>query len=73
LHLDGKSVSVAKDLDEFSTEYRGLFKIGAINCAEEPGICEKEKVSSFPTIRVYPPVPLPSVDVDIPAEEVFTT
>jgi len=71
--LDGSSTAIAKDLDEFSTEYRGLFKLGAINCAEEPGICEKEKVSVFPTIRVYPPVPLPTVDVDLPEGETFTT
>jgi hypothetical protein len=27
-------------------------------------VCEKEKVTKFPTIRVYPPQPMPNFDYD---------
>lgn len=69
---DGKSVALAKEIDEFSNEYKGVFNIASVNCAEEPGICEKEKVKDFPTVRVYPPLPLPSIDV-VAKSDVVTT
>lgn len=46
-----------------ATENRGIFNFGSVNCNEEPAICEKEKIKAFPTVRVYPPLPLPSIDV----------
>lgn len=67
---DGHSTRIAIELDGLATEYKGLFYIGAINCGEEPTICEKEKVTTFPTVRVYPPNPLPSIDIETPADSI---
>lgn len=67
---DGHSARIATELDSFTTEYKGLFYIGAVNCGEEPTICEKEKITVFPTVRVYPPNPLPSIDVEMPADSI---
>lgn len=50
-------------MDQFATDNRGIFNIASLNCDDEPGICEKEKIKTFPTVRVYPPLPLPSIDV----------
>lgn len=64
LCVDGKSEEFAKDYNTFSSENKGIFRIGAVNCDEQPKICEKEKVSAFPTFRVYPPFPIPTSDID---------
>ncbi|EGR27306.1 hypothetical protein IMG5_198140 [Ichthyophthirius multifiliis] len=71
-HSDGHSPKFAKDLDQFSSEYRGVFKIGAVDCDADSNICEKERITQFPTVRVYPPTPLPSVDVEVPSRELNT-
>ena len=48
---------------QFASDNKGIFRIGAVDCDEQPKICEKEKVDSFPTYRVYPPFPIPHFDV----------
>lgn len=70
---DGHSSRLATEFEGFASDYKGLFYIGAINCGEEPTICEKEKITTFPTVRVYPPLPLPSIDVEVPAETMAAT
>jgi len=39
-----------------------MLRIGAIDCDEFSQICEKEKISQFPTYRIYPPFPVPIQD-----------
>lgn len=39
-----------------------MLRIGAVDCEEFSSICEKEKISEFPTYRVYPPFPVPPQD-----------
>ena len=39
-----------------------MLRIGAVDCDEFATLCEKEKVSDFPTYRVYPPFPVPPQD-----------
>jgi len=41
---------------------KGVFKIAAVNCDDEYSICEKERISKTPLIRVYPPAPIPTFD-----------
>ncbi|KAL4478385.1 hypothetical protein ABPG74_006620 [Tetrahymena malaccensis] len=65
---DGHSTRIAKEMDQLANQYKGLFYFGAVNCGEEPTICEKEKITQYPTVRVYPPLPLPSIDVEVPAD-----
>jgi len=63
--LDGKSSQLASSYKTFSSDNKGIFRIGAIDCDEQAKICEKEKVSTFPTVRVYPPFPIPTNDIDV--------
>lgn len=46
-------------------EYQGIFNIAAVDCKADVEVCEKEKISKFPTIRVYPPMPVPSFDYEV--------
>lgn len=62
---DGDSKKFAKEFDEFTNEYRGVFRIGACDCDEDASICEKEKITKFPTFRFYPPNPIPAVDYEV--------
>ena len=61
---DGVSKAFAKKYDEFTNEYQGIFKIGACDCDDEVQICSKEKVTTFPTVRIYPPQPIPAFDYE---------
>lgn len=48
-------------MDEWTNEYRGVFRIGAVDCEEYPVLCEKEGVTVFPTVKIYPSVPIPVI------------
>ena len=43
----------------------GIFKFAAVNCDENPDICTKEGVKKFPTVRIYPPLPVPVFDYEV--------
>jgi hypothetical protein len=64
-HKDGESRKFSNDFDEFTNEFRGVFKIGACDCDEDSAICEKEKITKFPTFRIYPPIPIPAIDYEV--------
>lgn len=38
--------------------------MGAVSCDDETAICEKEGISKYPVVRVYPRSPIPSMDFD---------
>ena len=65
LFLDGESKRFATEFDEFTNEFRGVFKIGSCDCEEDSAICEKEKITKFPTFRIYPPIPIPAFDYEV--------
>ena len=48
-----------------------MLRIGSVECTEWSKICEKEKIEIYPTYRVYPPSPIPSVDL-IPEDTLDT-
>lgn len=50
-------------MEEFSMEYKGMFRIGSVNCEDFPKICEKENVNHYPSYKVYPPVPTPIMEL----------
>lgn len=52
---DGESHLFAPKFDEFTNEYRGVFRLMSCDCDENAKLCEKEKVTKFPTVRIYPP------------------
>lgn len=63
-HDDGESKTFSTEYEKFGAEMQGVFKIGAIDCYKEWELCEKEKVTKFPTVRVYPPNPIPAFDYE---------
>lgn len=61
--IDGHSNQVKGEYDKFAEENLGIFKIGAVDCDSQAKICEKEKITSFPTVRIYPQFPAPTIDM----------
>lgn len=61
---------MAGQLEVFAKENKGMFRVGAVSCDEFPKICEKERVSKVPTVRIYPQFPAPTVDYE---EDTFDT
>ncbi len=49
--------SIAKD-------YKGMLRVGAVDCNQEAALCEKEGVKKWPTFRVFPPMPQPALDFE---------
>lgn len=64
-YLDGKSAKIAEEYGAFATDNLGIFRIGSVDCEDFKAICDKEKVSNLPTVRVYPPFPAPTTDLDL--------
>ena len=56
---------MVKELEKFADENDGIFRTGSVDCDEWKAICDKEKVTEFPTIKMYPPFPVPVSDLDI--------
>ena len=40
-----------------------MLRIGSVECNQWSKICQKEGITEFPTYRVYPPNPIPQVDL----------
>jgi len=38
----------------------GILQFGGIDCNLHANVCNAEKIQNFPTVRVYPPMPIPS-------------
>jgi hypothetical protein len=38
------------------------------DCDENAKLCEKENIQKFPTLRIYPPVPIPLYDYEGPLD-----
>lgn len=49
----------------FATDNKGIFRIGSVDCKTQVDICKKEKVETFPTMRIYPTFPAPTLDLDL--------
>lgn len=63
--LDAKVIAVARRYEEFANEYRGVFRIFYVNCAAEEALCNKQSVKTFPSIRIFPPHPIPASEFQI--------
>lgn len=53
------------ELEKFAAETKGIFRTGAVDCNDFKDICAKEKVTEFPTVKMYPPFPVPAGDLDL--------
>lgn len=56
---------MSKDYEAFGTDNKGIFRIGAVDCDTQAQICDKEKVTAFPSFKVYPPFPAPVFDAPV--------
>ena len=41
-----------------------MLRIGSVECNEWSAICSKEGITKYPTYRVFPPSPIPAVDLE---------
>jgi len=58
-YTDGKSLEFAPAFDSWTNEYRGVFRICAVDCDTYADLCRKEDITEFPTIKLYAPIPIP--------------
>lgn len=35
---------------------QGVVRVGAVNCAEDPQLCQSQSVNSYPSLVIYPQV-----------------
>jgi len=61
-HDDEASKDFAFEFDKFAHDMQGVFKIGAVDCYKEWELCDKEKITKSPVVRIYPPNPVPAYD-----------
>jgi len=61
---DGRSQDIAEVIKEFSSNWQGVYIIAAVDCQAQAALCEKEQVRDEPTLRVYPPFPMPAMDYE---------
>lgn len=65
-HADGKSLQFAPEFDSWTNEYRGVFRICAVDCDSYADLCRKEDITEFPTIKLYAPIPIPPAKYAVP-------
>jgi hypothetical protein len=63
--IDDGSKTFSTEYEAFSNEFQGVFKIAAVDCYKEWELCDKEKVTKFPTVRIYPINPVPAYDHEV--------
>lgn len=59
----GDSSNIKEEYEDFTKKNKGMYNLCAINCDTNPDICEKEGVTKYPNIRIYPQHPIPSIDL----------
>jgi len=62
---DGKSNGIKPEYEKFATDNKGIFRIGSLDCEEFKAMCDKESISSLPTLRIYPTFPIPTSEIEI--------
>jgi thioredoxin-like negative regulator of GroEL len=58
-YTDYESKEFAEKFKEESIKSDGIFKFAGVDCDEHYDICEKQSVSKFPTVKIYPTLPAP--------------
>lgn len=61
---DGRAKGEKEDFEKLGSDLKDMIRVGAVDCDDFWKICESEKVTSFPTYRVYPPFPAPTQDFE---------
>lgn len=66
---DGVSYDFSKEFEKRSDKFNGILQFGFVNCGEYKKFCEKEASRKRPFLRVFPPVPIPSFDLDLDVKQ----
>lgn len=61
---DGRSNTYREEFNEEAKKSKGIFTFIGIDCDSNFALCNKENIRDFPSIRVYPPVPIPIQEPD---------
>lgn len=56
---DGQSYDFGLNFSKQADKTKGIFKWAGIDCGVDSAICNKEGVTTFPTVKIYPPIPIP--------------
>jgi len=54
---------IKKEFESLADELNGMVFLGAVSCDEETAICEKEGITKYPTIKIYPKSPIPTMEL----------
>ncbi len=65
VYVDGASQGLVKEIDTWVNQFNGVFRIGAVDCDDFPKVCADQGVKVFPTVKIYPPVPIPATDLTV--------
>ena len=57
---DDVSQSIKPIIEDFAEDYFLLFKVMSVNCGMEQNLCQKESITTFPTLKIYPQLPMPA-------------
>ena len=63
--LDGFSLNFVAEFDKWTNEFNGVYRIGSVDCDDFPKLCTDQGVTTFPTFKVYPPIPMPATDINV--------
>jgi len=61
---DGRAKDEKEDFEKLAKDLKDMMRVGAVDCDDFPKICDTEKVSTYPTYKVYPPFPAPVQDFE---------
>ena len=56
---DSQSYQFSESFKAQAEKTKGIFQFGGVDCGSQGGLCAKEGITNFPTIKIYPPMPLP--------------
>ena len=73
MRLDATAKRDQGQYEKFAIENKGMFRIGSVDCGEFKQICDKEGVTQYPTYKVFPPHPVPTVTIESDAAQTIDT
>lgn len=70
--LESESKRDQGQYEKFGIENKNMFRIGSVECTEWKTICDKEGITTYPSYKVYPPLPIPPSIIEMEGKEVDT-
>lgn len=57
---DNQSYQFSENFETQSEKSKGLFNFAGVDCETDSKLCTEEGITSFPTVKIYPPIPIPA-------------